>query len=254
MKKIISLLVILILVLFLFGCTDGNDNNQSIDDDTIIDGVGDGVVPPQNGVLPPHPPVPIMQGPITGIWESEDLNVVWAFLENGQAIVKGEPERNFDDIYEYEVRYNKLYLAGTLEYAEIGAEYEVSENELIIRNSVTKVTFKKIDSTYFDKYEEVKYPNNRLIGNWVNQSGTLTTTYTFNENGTGYFETVDNAEGSIAYEKVYPQGFVYTIIGDQLNIYNNSFRKTFFTTIYGTVRMDLKDCQTCFGRIYTKQN
>jgi hypothetical protein len=251
MKKIISLLIILVLVLFLFGCTNGNDTNQdtNLNDGSAIDGVGDGVVPPHN---PPVVP-PIMQGSITGIWESEDLNVTWAFLENGQAIVKGAPERNFDDIYEYEIRNNKLYLAGTLEYAEIGAEYEVSENELIIRNNAIEITFKKIDSTYFDKYEEIAYEHNRLIGTWINKSGMLTTTYTFNKNGTGYYERVDNAEGAVAYEKVYPQGFVYTIVSDKLDIYNNNFRKSFFTTVYGTIRLDLKDCQTCLGKIYNKQ-
>jgi hypothetical protein len=247
MKKIIVLLVACALLFTLIGCTTEDTIDSNLSDASIISGVGSGVVPPQDPVV-----IPVVQGPITGIWTNEDLDVTWAFLANGQAIVKGSESENFDYIFEYEIRDGQLFIAGDLAYAEIGADYEVNENELVLRNSIGEIVFEKIGSDYFDQYEEMKYPINRLIGTWTSQSGVTTTKYTFNENGTGYFEQTNSAEGSVNYEKIYPQGFVYSIVGDSLNIYANGFRKSFFITIYGTVRLDLKDCQTCMGRIYNK--
>ena len=247
MKKIIVLLVACALLFTLIGCTqDAIDSNLS--DASVISGVGNGVVPPQDPIVIP----PIVPGPITGIWANEELDVTWAFLANGQAIVKGSESENFDYIFEYEIRDGQLFIAGDLAYAEIGADYMRNENELILSNSIGETVFEKIETDYFDQYEEIKYPVNRLIGTWINQSGVLMTKYIFNENGTGYIETTNSAEGSVNYEKIYPQGFIYTIVGDSVNIYANGFRKSFFTTIYGTVRLDLKDCQTCTGRIYNK--
>ena len=119
MKKIIVLLVTCALLFTLIGCTaDSTDTNYL---PSTISGVGSGVVPPQEDEPEVFPP--IVHGPITGIWANEELDVTWAFLTNGQAIVKGNENENFDYIFEYEVRDGQLFIADDLAYAEIGADY-----------------------------------------------------------------------------------------------------------------------------------
>lgn len=227
MKKLSFILVLIILLSLLVGCSDTGANTDGTD--AVEQTIAHGVSWSDNSVYKA----------LVGSWQLENSETpdIYVFSEDGKIRIvrgtlyfEGNVKYGIDSDGQRKLKSDFYYFSGEF-------NYQVNEDKAIFVNTegVTQ-TFIKVDYTVpeLTVYENFN-AENPLVGTWYNEE--YNDTYVFNADGTAYYEQ-DNTEMACVYHVNYTymedEGYIkltydvgngveesndsYKITGDTLNI------------------------------------